>query len=77
MILPQRKQIVPSDGLDRDSGGESERRARAGRDIFFSLSLPARAPCPGSPPLSQSTLSDGTFIGLDSINEIIYFSLIF
>ena len=29
---------LPSDGVDRDSGGESRRRTRAGRDIL-SLSL--------------------------------------
>ena len=33
------RKSLPSDGVDRDSAGESGRRARAGRD-----------PCPDSPP---------------------------
>ena len=38
---------LQSDGVDRDSGGERGRRARAGRDIW-SLSLPARASSDGT-----------------------------
>ena len=37
--------------VDWDSGCESGCRARAGR-YFVSVSLPAQAPCPDSPPLS-------------------------
>ena len=35
--------LLPSDGVDWDSGGESGRRALAGREIL-SVSLPAQGP---------------------------------
>ena len=50
---------IPATGVDWDTGGESGRRAQAGRDIL-SVSLPARPPYPNSPPLSRFTPVDGT-----------------
>ena len=40
--------VLPSDGVDRDSGGESGCWAPARRDIFVSVSLLALALCPDS-----------------------------
>ena len=59
IVVMATKAILLSDGVARDSGGESGRRARAGRH-FVSVSLLAQAPCPDSPPLFQSTPSDGS-----------------
>ena len=50
--------LLPSDGVDRDSGGELGRGARAGSDRD-KMSLPARARRPDSPCQSRSTPADG------------------
>jgi len=58
MAVTKIVKVLPVDGVDRDSGGESGHGARAGRDTD-KMALPAQARRPDSPPLSQSTPSYG------------------